>query len=647
MAFTIENGLLKEYRLESGETEVVIPNGVTEIGGKVFSNYSYKGLAKVTIPNGVTIIGEEAFEGCRDLIQVIIADSVEKIGKRAFNGCNPSLELRLPARFDSIVPQKFLIEAEVLKDYLGWGNETEIVIPDGISKIGENAFKNYRSIETVKLPNTLKIIGKAAFRGCYQLVRILLPNGLVDIGPEAFSFCVSLQQIKIPDSVTSIGDQAFSFCEKLMQIKLSESVTHIGEEAFLHCNSLSEVIIPPSLRDAEFIIENGKLMRNLNWGIEKKIEIPKGVRIIGPRAFNHCENLTNIIIPDGMSEICSNAFFYCEALTGIQLPASIKTIGNNAFAGIGSKFRDKGGLFEAIIPEELKPLLNGTGLTGDKGIHKKYISGVPKQKPKPIKRIRTYVELRADADTIAAWVENQSYFALMQKKFPADKMPKIKLINGKPAPVEALQFIAFSYCKSVKDLPGQNKSNYRTAIGEALFMPDADKVADLLDRDSLCEALSELAFEETYYRDYQYGQEFKVPVKKKATGIEKGFSFTDWLYETSHKHSIEMATDPYWEIAVQAFCRYGDEAMIDQVCKWINHFLEYRLFDQRGRKFAVLGRTALLLSDTRRAAMYLDKCGALRAYAQMRKKTEAEIRDGFASALGFDADGTLSLDAEE
>ena len=81
--FLIVNGVLKKYRGSGGD--VVIPEGVTQIGGYAFGRSS---LPSVTIPDSVTSIGHRVFDDCRSLTSMVIPDGVKKISTHAFLGCS-------------------------------------------------------------------------------------------------------------------------------------------------------------------------------------------------------------------------------------------------------------------------------------------------------------------------------------------------------------------------------------------------------------------------------------------------------------------------------------------------------------------------------------------------------------------------------
>lgn len=107
-----------------------------------------------------------------------------------------------------------------------------IIVSEGVTAIGDNAFCTFQNTTSVSLPNTLETIGEKAFRNLESLKEIELPDSLVSIGRAAFLSDVSLQNIIIPDSVTSIGEQAFNNAINLESVIIPASVTDIGAKAF-------------------------------------------------------------------------------------------------------------------------------------------------------------------------------------------------------------------------------------------------------------------------------------------------------------------------------------------------------------------------------------------------------------------------------
>ena len=221
--YSSRNGLLlsKDGRtlLRGVIGEVVIPSCVTEIGDSAFDRcYDLK---DVTIPNGVLSIGTYAFQYCRRLTDMTIPQSVTNIGTRAFTGCD---ELRTfsvdPAnRFYSSRGGLLLNkDGTVLVRGI---NDCGVVIPDGVTTIGEAAFECCDWLESVEIPESVTAIGNSAFYRCESLTSIEIPRGVTKIKYQIFYGCTGLvSRVVIPDNVTSIEWEAFAWCRELKEVWL-------------------------------------------------------------------------------------------------------------------------------------------------------------------------------------------------------------------------------------------------------------------------------------------------------------------------------------------------------------------------------------------------------------------------------------------
>ena len=121
---------------------------------------------------------------------------------------------------------------------------------------------------------TVTSIGNEAFRDCKSLTSITIGNGVTSIGGNAFLFC-SLTSITIPDSVTSIGDSAFFSCSRLTSITIPDSVTSIGRKAFYACTSLTAVTFlgaAPKARDGFSEIRGRRVFSRATPTIYRKPE---------------------------------------------------------------------------------------------------------------------------------------------------------------------------------------------------------------------------------------------------------------------------------------------------------------------------------------------------------------------------------------
>lgn len=153
-----------------------------------------------------------------------------------------------------------------------------VVIEDGVTRVGNQAFYCHKNISVLSLGNTL-----------------------TSIGARAFMSCESLESINIPDSVTVIEDEAFAYCLwKLTNITLGDNLTTIGYEAFT-CSNISELFIP----DSVITIGEGAFSANAI----KDLTIGNGVTSIGKEAFAYGE-LESVILPAGVTTIGEGIFAY-------------------------------------------------------------------------------------------------------------------------------------------------------------------------------------------------------------------------------------------------------------------------------------------------------------------------------------------------
>ena len=343
-------------------TSVIIPNSVTSIGNRAF--YGCYGLTSVTIGNGVTSIGDNAFNGCTGLTKVIVNDIAAWCGisfaKDTYN-------------YYSTFSSNPLVYAHHL--YSEENTEiTDLMIPEGVTSIGQAAFYGCTGLTSVTIPNSVTSIGDYAFSGCdvltsvtihngsigmytfsgcNALTSITIPNGSIEM--YAFSGCNALTSITIGNSVTSIGDNAFNGCDGITTVTLNsndivsktytysknikdifgkqvtdyiigDDVTSIGEYAFYNCTGLTSVIIGNSVTNI------GRIAFSNCTGLTSII-IPNSVTSIGDFAFEDCTGLTSITIPNNVTSISYKAFNGCSGLTTVTIPNSVTIIDNYAFSG--------------------------------------------------------------------------------------------------------------------------------------------------------------------------------------------------------------------------------------------------------------------------------------------------------------------------
>jgi len=248
-----------------------------------------------------------------------------------------------------------------------------VIIPDGVTYIGDNAFRDCINLREITIPNSVTYIGDSTFWNCLSLTVITVPNGVESIGNWAFGYCTSLETITIPDSVTNIGFGALIECTSLTAINvysgnsvyssdngilfskdkntlikypsaksensymLPNNITKIEDRAFDNCISLTAINVDSG--NTAFSSENGvlfdkektALVRYPNAKNGASYRIPTSVAYINNFAFEDCTKLTRITIPESVAFIGDSAFENCENLKEINIPGNITKIGSYTF----------------------------------------------------------------------------------------------------------------------------------------------------------------------------------------------------------------------------------------------------------------------------------------------------------------------------
>lgn len=249
---TIPNSVLslgrETFRDCSSLTSITIPNKVVSLEYGVFCG---TGLTSVVIPNSVTNIEQGAFAGCLNMTSVTIPNSVTSIGVYAFNDCYSLTSVHISdlESWCKIVFYGDLANPLYYAHHLYLNDEEiiNLVIPDGVTSIGEGAFRECSNLATVTIANSVTNIGNEAFYRCNGLTTVTIPNNVSSIGGGAFKDCVGLTSVVIGNNVVSIGENAFYGCVGLTEITIPNSVTSIRDRAFYKCSGVTTISIGSSV----------------------------------------------------------------------------------------------------------------------------------------------------------------------------------------------------------------------------------------------------------------------------------------------------------------------------------------------------------------------------------------------------------------
>ncbi len=366
----------KAFAGKKGLKKIVIPDGVILDGGNIFDGCS--SLEEAVLPSDLKELPDGTFSNT-GLKSITLPDGLEVIGKNAFSGTANLKSITLPDGLEIIENNAFY-----------YGGLTEIVIPDSVTTIGQLAFGNCENLLSITLGKGLQNIEENAFKNCvvlfevYNLSDLEITPGSADNGgvgyyakyvfdsssgtagniettpdgyvfynddgeysliaydadkkevvlPEeykgksyaiasAFYYKKTLEKVVIPDSITSLPANVFNSCLSLKEVVLPDSLTAIPDGAFESCRALTTITL------GEGITEIGK-EAFANSGVEE-LRLGDGLKSIGYRAFDGCDDLIYIELGAGLESIGMEAFSFCNSLQSIIIPASVRFIGAKAF----------------------------------------------------------------------------------------------------------------------------------------------------------------------------------------------------------------------------------------------------------------------------------------------------------------------------
>ena len=376
-------------------------------------------LTNVHISNSVSFIGEGAFSYCYSLTEIFISDSVIEIKPQAFTACNSLNNIRVDKNntvYMDLEGVLFSKDGTLLHIYPAGKTNKSYTLPNSVTSIDHEAFRNCDSLTEIVIPDSVTSIGDYAFYYCTSLTEIILPDSVTSIGSYAFAFCRSLNwiyfQSQIPPKVAS---NTFNNCPEDMIVYYSSEaeanwktewqgfISSSWETAILrHCSAYTDPETGIVSFALTFSIPYINELTNIIISDSGSLFIPESITVegqsypvasIGSLAFEDCKSLTEIVIPDSVIQLgggifsgCSSlthvvlgtgitslpsyanddgyilgTFSGCYALTEIVIPASVTEIGSHAFDWYGEQYDP---ILKKIYFQSQTPPITGDDLFG-------------------------------------------------------------------------------------------------------------------------------------------------------------------------------------------------------------------------------------------------------------------------------------------
>lgn len=389
-------------------TELQLPASLKKIDWYALQNCS--GIEELAFPEGLEEVSYQGLAGMSKIVELDFSNTaLATVGNMAFGGCSSLKVVKFPATVTKLTNSQFgrqssspkicanleTVEAPgvtQLNEYLSGdglfrGTKLKNVVMPNLVSIGNNSFRDCKSLTEFTFPDSLTTIGNYAFANS-GIKEVDFGVGLTTIKASAFEN-TPLTEVYIPAGVTSIGAGAFAKCKNFTTyvvdpasvsyyagtygelydsvdtliafpagatgdegyVKIDEGVL-LGNEIFKGCTGITAVELPSTLR----AIPTG-LFRESSV---ERVLIPTGVRSIGDYAFYGCTKLEAVDIATTVVSIGNYAFQKCTKLETLKLPTMLETIGNYAFDGCTA-------LTSVTVPEALTSIGNmafqGTKIT--------------------------------------------------------------------------------------------------------------------------------------------------------------------------------------------------------------------------------------------------------------------------------------------
>lgn len=319
---------------------------VTRIGNRAFSGCS--NMTLVSIPEGVTELGDNAFFQCFRLENIDLPNSLVSIGKAAFMMCESFTAFHIPRNLASIeydaltylnslayyTCSSLNTHFKAVDGVLYSKDQTRLVsyppaapattfdIPSTVTSLADYCFCSSK-LTQVNIPESVTWMDMNVFRNCKELESVDLPDGITHMGINVFGSCSNLTSVHLPASLDTLPNSTFSYCTKLTTVTVPRNVSCISTQAFLGDESLKSVIIEEGSR----LNEIGEFAFRECYSLETLI-MPNTVTKIGNSCFYQCHSLKNLHVSENLTEVGTGLFWDCYELTSAAIIGDIPVMKN-------------------------------------------------------------------------------------------------------------------------------------------------------------------------------------------------------------------------------------------------------------------------------------------------------------------------------
>lgn len=218
---------------------------------------------------------------------------------------------KIDVRYNDITSDDFIIEGTTLVEYVG--DDTEVIIPNGITTIDGSAFSNSLEVEKLVIPDSVTTIKGEC---CWEVKSIIIGKGLCNLVDsesdemleDCFNMCFELKSIIVDEQ-----NNNFSSIDGVLFDKEKKTLIHFPKKK----TDISYSIPDTVTRIASHAFDMTELY---------SVDIPNGVVEIGHGAFQQCNNLTNVNIPDSVTALGHSTFYDCENLKNVTIGKNVSDL---------------------------------------------------------------------------------------------------------------------------------------------------------------------------------------------------------------------------------------------------------------------------------------------------------------------------------